>query len=85
MIDWKEFLFQENIKNIYTRYFIFQANEQVKRSDNLNSKSNDLKNNIFSAKIEMDNLKKYIEGDRLEKKKKNALQFYILSIIFVSF
>lgn len=57
----------------------------MKRSDNLNSKSNDLKNNIFSAKIEMDNLKKYIEGDRLEKKKKNALQFYILSIIFVSF
>lgn len=42
----------------------------MKRSDNLNSKSNDLKNNIFSAKIEMDNLKKYIEGDRLEKKKK---------------
>ncbi|XP_061943056.1 laminin subunit alpha lam-3 isoform X4 [Apis cerana] len=37
------------------------ANEQAKRSDILNSKSNDLKNNIFSAKIEMENLKKYIE------------------------
>lgn len=75
-----------NIRNIYIyRYFIFQANEQAKRSDILNSKSNDLKNNIFSAKIEMENLKKYIEGDRLgeKKEKKVAFQFYILSVTII--
>lgn len=81
----KEFLLLGNIKNIYiyvSIFYFFQANEQVKRSDTLNSKSNDLKNNIFSAKIEMDNLKKYIEG-RSKRKRKDAFQFYILSVIFI--
>lgn len=64
------------------KYFIFQANEQVKRSDIANSKSNDLKNNIFSANIEMDNLKKYIEGDRLGK---NNYILYFCDVNFFFF
>ncbi|KAG6795480.1 laminin subunit alpha-2 isoform X2 [Apis mellifera caucasica] len=56
-IPWNKY--RELLKEV--EVLLRAANEQVKRSDNLNSKSNDLKNNIFSAKIEMDNLKKYIE------------------------
>ncbi|XP_053979211.1 laminin subunit alpha-1-like isoform X1 [Hylaeus volcanicus] len=37
------------------------ANEQAKQADTLQSKSNDLKNNLFSAKIEVDNLRKHID------------------------
>ena len=47
-----------NINNI----LIFQTNEQAKRGDTLKSKTSDLENNIFSARIELDNLRKYIEG-----------------------
>lgn len=64
------------------KYFIFQANEQIKRTDIANSKSNDLKNNIFSANIEMDNLKKYIEGDRLGK---NNYILYFCDVNFFFF
>ncbi|XP_043794597.1 laminin subunit alpha-2 isoform X1 [Apis laboriosa] len=56
-IPWSKY--RELLKQV--EVLLRAANEQVKRSDTLNSKSNDLKNNIFSAKIEMDNLKKYIE------------------------
>ncbi|KAF3427281.1 LOW QUALITY PROTEIN: hypothetical protein E2986_11364, partial [Frieseomelitta varia] len=37
------------------------TNEQAKRGDTLKSKTSDLENNIFSARIELDNLRKYIE------------------------
>ncbi|CAK9806681.1 Laminin subunit alpha-1 [Anthophora quadrimaculata] len=37
------------------------ANEQAKRADTFKLKTSDLKNNMFSAKIELDNIRKYIE------------------------
>nr|XP_034195684.1 laminin subunit alpha-1 isoform X1 [Osmia lignaria] len=56
-IPWHEY---RKLKNHLETLFR-TANEQVKQGDTFKSKSNDLKNNIFSAKIEMDNLKKYID------------------------
>lgn len=43
-------------------YIILQLNERAKHADILKSKSGDLKNNIFSAEIEISNLRKNIEG-----------------------
>lgn len=80
---WVFTTYKENEKRkLLKKYFIFQANEQVKRSDIANSKSNDLKNNIFSANIEMDNLKKYIEGDRLGKNKTRFIFYISVMLIF---
>lgn len=45
---------------------IFQANERALRADTVKSKTSDLENNIFSAKIEAENLRKYIEGTCLK-------------------
>ncbi|XP_076178093.1 laminin subunit alpha-1-like [Ptiloglossa arizonensis] len=42
------------------------ANERAKRADTLKSRSNDLENNLYSAKIKMDNLRKYIEETILQ-------------------
>lgn len=37
-------------------------NDHAKHADTLKTRSGDLKNNIFSAKIELDNLRRNIEG-----------------------
>ncbi|XP_076668102.1 wing blister isoform X2 [Andrena cerasifolii] len=42
------------------------ANQRAKHGSTLKTKSNDLKNNIFSAEIEMGNLRKYIEDTVLQ-------------------
>lgn len=43
-------------------HFILQTNKYAKYADTLKFKSGDLKNNIFTGKIMLNNLKKDIEG-----------------------
>jgi len=43
-------------------YFNLQMNKHAKHADTLKTKSGDLKNNIFTAKITLDNLRRDIGG-----------------------
>ncbi|XP_043600424.1 laminin subunit alpha-1 isoform X4 [Bombus pyrosoma] len=45
----------------YLEMLLKTANERALRADTMKSKTSDLENNIFSAKIEADNVQKYIE------------------------
>ncbi|XP_050482872.1 laminin subunit alpha-1 isoform X2 [Bombus huntii] len=45
----------------YLEMLLRTANERALRADTVKSKTSDLENNIFSAKIEAENLRKYIE------------------------
>nr|XP_012147088.1 PREDICTED: laminin subunit alpha-2 isoform X4 [Megachile rotundata]XP_012147089.1 PREDICTED: laminin subunit alpha-2 isoform X4 [Megachile rotundata] len=60
-VPWNEY----RILKKYAETLLKSANEYIKFGVTMKSKSNDLKNNIFSANIEMDNLKKYIDDTML--------------------
>lgn len=49
-----------NSENTY--HIILQFNKHAKHADILKTKSGDLKNNVFTTKITLDNLRKDIEG-----------------------
>ena len=51
-----------NFRIHFLFYFNLQMNKNAKYADTLKTKGGDLKNNVFTAKIMLDNLRKDIEG-----------------------
>ncbi|KZC04266.1 Laminin subunit alpha-1 [Dufourea novaeangliae] len=61
-IPWHDY--RKLLKHVETLFRT--ANDEAKQADTLKSKSADLKNNIFSANIELENLRKYINETVLQ-------------------